>query len=144
MMNFLKNCLKGRKNCSCICNTMQKPNQSYQKHPLFIIKGLLVNKTKKQSEKKDWFQWQMQKQEIFKYENHKESNERIKINQKPLLKEETTQLRLMCSPLVCSRKKKDKNCSITTFILSQQLLLLQCAYHFGSHMFYASSPSSEE
>jgi len=105
-MNFLKNCLKGRKNCSCICNTMQKPNQSYQKHPLFIIKGLLVNKTKKQSEKKDWFQWQMQKQEIFKYENHKESNERIKINQKPLLKEETTQLRLMCSPLVCSRKKK--------------------------------------
>jgi hypothetical protein len=41
-----------------------------------------VNKIEEQSEKKYWFQWQMHKQKIIKYGNHKESNERLKIDQK--------------------------------------------------------------
>jgi hypothetical protein len=51
----------------------------------------------------------MHKQKIIRYGNHKESNERTKIDKKkPLLKEETTHLRLMCSPSVCSRKKETR------------------------------------
>jgi hypothetical protein len=58
-------------------------------------------------------------QKIIKYGNHKESNERTKIDQKTLIKRRnnTPSPHLFSIDLI--KKKRDKNCSITTFILSQ-------------------------